>query len=277
MQRPDIVTFGYGSATKSMSTHLFVGNICRIQPNEIIFNTPSAYQSIYGSKANRDMRIANTLVETDRAAHAHKKRLLAAAFTEKAMHTAEDFVVQHVDRWCELLVDSHEEPKNMADLANNLVFDIMCDLAFGKSFDTKEHGENQLRKMPRVFDNYTSFMYKISRSPCFGTWLWLKSMGLDAALERFKPKTMSLLTTLIGDNMRRRIKEEEDSPEAGEHGRKDILHYLFHSKDPKTGDPAYSKEMLATEASLLLTGALGTTSNTISAFFFYANRNPHSY
>ena len=116
------------------------------------------------------MTLTNTLTEINQTVHARKKRLLASAFTDKALHTAETFIIQHVDRWCDLLAKTKEGKKaqNLADLANYLVFDIMCDLAFGKSFDTKEWGEeNQLKRMPRIFDNYTSFMYKVSRCFCY--------------------------------------------------------------------------------------------------------------
>jgi cytochrome P450 len=88
---------------------------------------------------------------------------------------------------------------------------------------------------------------------------------------------MELLTSLINENMQRRIKEEEEIGEESDNGRKDLLHYLFNSKDNETGDPAYSIKELAIESSLILTGALGTTSNTISAFFFYITRNRHAY
>jgi cytochrome P450 len=88
---------------------------------------------------------------------------------------------------------------------------------------------------------------------------------------------MELLTSLIHENMQRRIKEEEEIGEESENGRKDILHYLFYTKDIETGNPAFSKKELAIESSLILKGAIGTISNTISAFFFYITRNHHAY
>lgn len=50
----------------------------------------------------------------------------------------------------------------MVELADTLVFDIMCDLSFGKSFDLKEPGPNLLRSVPHTFDNYTAFMSNVS-------------------------------------------------------------------------------------------------------------------
>jgi hypothetical protein len=76
------------------------------------------------------------------------------------MNSAERFIVQHVDRWCELLIadEKREEPKDMEKLVDQLVFDVLCELLFGKSFDTKEPGENQLKSVPKTMDNYMSFM-----------------------------------------------------------------------------------------------------------------------
>lgn len=56
-----------------------------------------------------------------------------------------------------------------------------------------------------------------------------------------------------------------------------MFHYLFQAKNPETGTRAYSEDELAIEAGLLLTTALGATSTTLSAFFFYITRYPQVY
>jgi len=98
--------------------------------------------------------------------HARKRRVLNSAFSEKAIRSAEAFVVQHVDRWNELLVvgndgESWTEAQNMSDLTDYLVFDIMGDLCFGKSFDLKEPGENPLRHMPHTIADFMQLMYPV--------------------------------------------------------------------------------------------------------------------
>lgn len=103
----------------------------------------------------------------DKIAHARKRRVLNSAFSEKAIRSAETFVVKHVDRWTEVIVDGNDgkewtAPQNMSNLADYLVFDIMGDLCFGQSFDLKEVGENQFRHMPHTIAEFMQFMYPVS-------------------------------------------------------------------------------------------------------------------
>lgn len=149
------------------------GNACRVQPNEVVFNTPAAYRSIYGPKGNvrkadiyriwRRNNISSTLSEVGKSVHAQKKRLLTATFTDKAIRSAETFICQHVDRLCALLLVDGENPesKDMSQLADYLIFDIMCDLSFGKSFDLKEPGPNPLKNITQSLDEYMSFMSNV--------------------------------------------------------------------------------------------------------------------
>jgi cytochrome P450 len=142
-------------------------------------NSPSAFRAIHGAKANvkkskfyevwpRNSQDHNTLNTVDKERHAQKRRVLNLAFSEKSLRSAEAFVLQHLDRWCELLLHDTKdgiwtEPKNMAILAHQLVFDIMGDLCFGKSFDIKEPGPNPFRDIPHDFGEYLKFMYMVSR------------------------------------------------------------------------------------------------------------------
>ncbi|KAG9227923.1 cytochrome P450 [Amylocarpus encephaloides] len=49
----------------------------------------------------------------------------------------------------------------MSDLTDYLVFDIMGDLCFGKSFERKEPGENPFRHMPHTIADFMQFMYPL--------------------------------------------------------------------------------------------------------------------
>ncbi|KAL8755853.1 MAG: hypothetical protein Q9184_004677 [Pyrenodesmia sp. 2 TL-2023] len=139
-----------------LSFTLFFGCI-RIGPNTVLFNTPEAYRDIYNYKANvkknktydawrRNERDANTLNVTDVAIHAKKRKLLNTVFSDRAVRSTLDFVINHLDRWNELTVtgDGWSEPINLTKWSDCLVFDILGDLCFGKSFDTKEPGETTL-------------------------------------------------------------------------------------------------------------------------------------
>jgi len=154
------------------------GNAVRFKPDGVLFNSPSAYRTIYHTKANvkrgkfyeiwpRNPQNNNTLSEVDKMVHARKRRVLNSAFSENAIRSATAFVIKHVDRWNELLVEGNNgkewtEPQNMSDLTDYLVFDIMGDLCFGKSFELKEPGKNPFKHMPHTIADFMQFMYPVS-------------------------------------------------------------------------------------------------------------------
>lgn len=126
-------------------------------------NSPSAHHAIYSAKANvkkgeyynvwpRNHKQLNTWNVTDRTQHVRKRKVLSNAFSDRAVRSAEQFVIRHVDRWCELLIqdagNSWSKPRNIARWSEFLVFDILTDLCFGKSFGLKEPGENELKDIP---------------------------------------------------------------------------------------------------------------------------------
>ena len=127
-------------------------------------NSPSAHHAIYSAKANvrkgdfyhvwprKDGQLSTWNV-TDRAQHVWKRKVLSNAFSDRAVRSAEQFIIRHVDRWCELLLqdagNSWSKPRNIARWSEFLVFDILTDLCFGKSFEVKEPGENELKDIPK--------------------------------------------------------------------------------------------------------------------------------
>ena len=76
--------------------------------------------------------------------------------------------------------------------------------------------------------------------------------------------------------MTERGKQEGELQKSGQDQdvRKDMFHYLYQAKDPETGQPAYSKDELLAEASLLTIAGSDTTSVTLCGFFFYITHYP---
>lgn len=48
-----------------------------------------------------------------------------------------------------------------------LVFDILMDLCFGATMNTKEPGEDPLKKIPQAFEDFVTFNYGVSKE-----WTW---------------------------------------------------------------------------------------------------------
>ncbi|KAL8697532.1 MAG: hypothetical protein Q9201_007079 [Fulgogasparrea decipioides] len=99
-----------------------------------------ALRDIYESRSNvqkaqyyemttRKAGALNTWNCTDKLVHARKRRILNAAFSDKAIRAAEPYIIRHADRWCQLLLDGAGDvwsaPRDMAEWSNCLVFDIL--------------------------------------------------------------------------------------------------------------------------------------------------------
>ena len=116
----------------------------------------------------RHAKAITTWNSIDVAVHSHKRRVLNHAFSSKALRSAEPFVLSNADRWCELL--GHEVSAggewsgsvNMTDWVNYLVFDILGDLCFGKSFNMKEP-DGPMKEAPDLMADMLTLLNPVRR------------------------------------------------------------------------------------------------------------------
>ena len=93
------------------------------------------------------------------------------AFTEKSVKHAAEFVVEHTERWVDLLADTTDSPakdgwsdsRDMSDWNDWLIFDILGDLCFGRSFEIKEPKSNPLREIPRLVIQHVQMFYPVGK------------------------------------------------------------------------------------------------------------------
>ncbi|KAL9007636.1 MAG: hypothetical protein Q9173_007140 [Seirophora scorigena] len=216
--------------------------------------------------------------------HHKKRRILNLVLSERSIRAAASFIQQHVDRWNELLVDGDgrdwSKAKNLSEWSNYLVFDILCDLAFGRSLNIKEPGENPFKGIPKAIHSQLRFSYPFTRSPCLPLLLWLNPRGLRKLLDIISPPDIKAYNAFIEESVASRIKAENSSEKPSrdrDSTRQDMFHFLLQAKDPDTGKPAYSQQELFAEAKLLVVAGSDTTSINLCAFFFYVTRNPRPY
>ena len=270
------------------------GPVFRYRPDSVVFNTPEGFKAIFGSKGNvkktesyyrtwpHDVSITNTWNVTNISAHARKRRVLNQAFSDRALRGAEPLVHSNVDRWLQLIrqqaptAGSWTKGLNMADQANYLVFDILGDLCFGKSFDMKE-ANSGLRHIPRLMGSFLELMHPVAYSPWADWWIWLKPRGLDWLLKYAVPEDLKKWQAFVAKNLDKRTKKEQALKATGEAesgARKDFFHYLFDAKDPETGKPGYDLGELWGECELLTIAGSDTTAIVTAAMAFYLARNP---
>jgi cytochrome P450 len=158
------------------------GPIVRYRPESVSINTPSALQDIYGSRKSNVVKgdwykfthaatngQANTHSIVDREAHAIKRRVLSHAFSDAALRSMEEHVVDKVRIWCSLIAGPKEDrdadgwsrPANMATWANYLIFDTIGQLAFGQSFELTRREDN--RYVLHLLNQMMKFVYTVSQ------------------------------------------------------------------------------------------------------------------
>lgn len=129
--------------------HRKYGRVVRFTPNTISINDPTALKVIYGHNANaqksefyRCFRAAptaiSTLLATEKAHHARKRRVMGQAFSDQALRGLEQYVLAHVENLVDKLRAQVKKPEgkkqmwskslDMQNWCNWLVFDIMGDL-----------------------------------------------------------------------------------------------------------------------------------------------------
>ncbi|KAL8742622.1 MAG: hypothetical protein Q9184_008223 [Pyrenodesmia sp. 2 TL-2023] len=168
----------------------------------------------------------------------------------------------------------------MAEWSDWLVFDIMGELCYARSFNIKEPRDDKLKSVPSLIAEFASFMVKISNTPFVKAWVWLKPRGLDMVMERATPAEVRAFLNFTAGCLQDRLDEEKAMQGKGldeNNVRKDMFHYLFRAKDSETGGPGYTQQELFEESDLLVVAGADTTSTTFAAMFFYLTRNPKVY
>jgi cytochrome P450 len=133
------------------------GSVVRLSPNELAFNTPQAFQDIYGHRAGRlDLEKdpihvgsvdpvpgVSTISMADRTTHARQRKALSHGFSKRALWEQEGIVQGFVDMFINR-VHEYAQTGEVFDIVkwyNFLTFDIIGDLSFGESFGCLDNGD----------------------------------------------------------------------------------------------------------------------------------------
>lgn len=116
----------------------------------------------------KNIREKTTLNAIDPAEHAKRRKMLNTCFTDNSVNAVSAFMSRHIDRWHQIMLDEHDNTTewsasvDLGEKVDHLVFDIMGDLSFGKSFNIKEPEDNPLREVPHNIAQYLKFYYPVS-------------------------------------------------------------------------------------------------------------------
>lgn len=274
--------------------HAKYGPVVRFAPNSLSINDPAALKAIYSHGANvqkaefyKCFRAApqaiSTLLATEKAHHARKRRVMGQAFSDGAMKGMEQYVLGHVEDLVNRVGEVVEKesagegekngkgdwskPLDMAAWCNWLVFDIMGDLVFGKSFGTLgERVEN--RRGIFLLGRAARRNYVVAAMPA------LLYTGLEKVLPILRGLYLDRCQYLAFG--KKQVMDVMERQKRGEgKGRKDIFSFLLTAKDPETGEGMPMPELWMEGNTLIVAGS-DTTSTTLAATLYYLLHNTHA-
>ncbi|KAL3425968.1 cytochrome p450 family protein [Phlyctema vagabunda] len=269
--------------------HDLYGSVVRFAPNAISINTPAGLKEIYGVKRSNIVKsdwyrcihyfaggYQSTLTLIDQTRHSAKRRLLSHAFSDSALRGVEQNITSLIHTWIELLgngvTTDWSAGLDMDMWATCLIYDILGDLAFGKSFKTMQSEENRflLHTIPQATKTWYSLGYhpmahlilRLMFKTPLGTILGGKAFRDDKRFRAF-----------CGQHLkeRREIENSADALDANQR-KKDFFHYLLRGRDPETG-LGYMKGELEAETVLLIVAGSESVSVALAACLFYIGRD----
>jgi cytochrome P450 len=80
--------------------------------------------------------------EVDKERHAHKRRVLSHAFSDRALKGMEEYILNQIRIFC-TQIGSSPQPLDMASRCDYLTGDVLGDLCFGQSFGMQEKPGNR--------------------------------------------------------------------------------------------------------------------------------------
>ncbi|KAI3319555.1 isotrichodermin C-15 hydroxylase [Xylariaceae sp. AK1471] len=126
------------------------GPVVRLAPNELAFRDPRAWRDVmgggtseipkwigmYGAPAFLPSHIQNT---TSKEHHRALRKALSPGFSDASLRAQEPIITKYIDLLIQRLkVKSQQGPVNIELWSRYVVFDIICDLACGSSFQCLE-------------------------------------------------------------------------------------------------------------------------------------------
>lgn len=254
--------------------HQKYGTVVRFSPNSLSINDPAALKLIYAHGANVQKSVfykcfraaptaISTLLATEKAHHARKRRIMGQAFSDSALKGFEEYVVALTEN---LVTRIHSAtarpegeksrwsaPQDMASWCNWLVFDIMGELVFGRSFGTLgEKPEN--RRGIFLLGRAARRNYVVGAMPAL----------LYTGLEKWLPILRGLFLDRCQylafgkKQVMERTKEQgsgQPGSKSGETGRRDIFSFLTTAKDPETGEGMPMSELWMEGNTLIVAGS----------------------
>lgn len=252
--------------------HEKYGNVIRIGPNELVFTTAAAWKDIYGYghpelpkyfPTRSGVKSVRSIISADAPTHARFRRAMLPAFSERAMEQQEPLIGKYVDL---LVVKLREvaqggQPTDFVKWYTFTTFDLIGDLAYGKSFGGLDEGKTNawvesIGRMMRFFP----ILVLVSALPGIAKVLMLM---IPDKLKRSRGEHFRLSTELAME----RIRNE------GQQYRGDFMDYMTRNRGEKNG---LSDAELASNADTIIGAGSETTATLLCGVTYYLLSTPEA-
>ncbi|KAK2765509.1 hypothetical protein FQN54_008363 [Arachnomyces sp. PD_36] len=258
--------------------HEKYGDIVRTSPNALSFRDSQAWKDIYGHRTQGQKNMIkdtvfygppdtgndNLLVSSDED-HTRQRRLLAHAFSEKALRDQEPLIGIYVDLLVKRLYDQVDGPTrgkvDMVKWYNFTTFDVIGDLSFGEPFNCLEK------------DEYHSWVSMVFQGVKGGTFL---------AAARYYPWISYLVSTFFIPKRLVELREENLTLSAAKVTRRialgtnrpDFISYILKHNETEKG---MARAEIDSNANILIVAGSETIATFLSGCTFYILKHREVY
>lgn len=241
----------------------------RTGPNELSFITESSWKDIYMHRQGRSQfpkafsfnspNNAHPVFTADDASHSRQRRVLAHAFSDKALREQEPLLHLYVDLLISKLQEESQARNGVVDLVDwyrYTTFDIIADLCFGESFHNLENkAEHTWISIIHPAMKAVHFFDLASKFPSlrFITSLVLPMLLNGQRLKSFKYPQ---------DKVSARLNKKTERP--------DIMSYILRYNDEK----GITRDEIDSNFEVFIVAGSDTTANLMMSCTYFLLRNP---
>ncbi|KAL4865830.1 hypothetical protein BDV12DRAFT_210914 [Aspergillus spectabilis] len=242
--------------------HQKYGDVVRIGPSELSIANPAAVKKVHwpgatpgkGPWYDQGYPRVSLLTTRDKNEHARLRRIWDRGFNAKALRDYTPRVRDHTSKLQEVFDRNLGQTLNITQWFNYYSFDVMGDLAFGKSFDMLLGGSDHYF-LSVLHQNMQNIGY-IGPSVWIGP-LFMRTPVINSESNRF--------WKFISDQVRSRIENPPSLP--------DVFHWILQGYGDRI-NTAQGLMNLEAEAELIIVAGSDTTATTLTNSTFELLRHP---